>query len=227
MFYPDDNDKSRKKKSSPRISYEANYDYIDEGAESPAIMEKQEQDGKRIKTIAVLFCYLLFVVFGGLTTPFVPNAGAQILNIETRWDRVLFQTLQAHYHILHGIFLNIEDAELALDGAQSENEVFAIALRYGEIVTATSANLPQARAAADIRPEHASLARQMILVYESINAYAKNMETALVQQDEAAFDAAMTNREAAHETFVLFTGNLRAFSDMVKAQRDPVLFGEQ
>jgi len=64
----------------------------------------------------------------------------------------------------------------------------------------------------------------MILVYENINAYAKNMETALVQQDEKDFDAAIVNRTAAHETFVLFIKNLKAFSDMVKAQRGPVLF---
>lgn len=223
MFYYDDDNK--KKKNVPHTTYEANYDYTDE-SEGYAITEQREWDSRKIKTIAILFCYLLFVAFGGLTTPFIPNVGARIVNLETRWDRVLFQTLQAHYHVLHTLFLDIEETELALDAAQTENEVFAIALRYGEIVTATNANLPQARAAVDIRPEHASLARQMILVYESINAYAKNMETALVQQDEESFNTAVAHREAAHEAFVLFTGNLRAFSDMVKESRDPVLFGE-
>jgi len=74
-------------------------------------MERQEQDNKKIKTIAVLFCYLLFVAFGGLTTPFVPNEGAQVLNIE-----------------------------LALEGSETENEVFTLALRYGEIAIATESN---------------------------------------------------------------------------------------
>lgn len=223
MFYYDDQSKKSKKQKQEYVSYEANYDY-DDG--SFLYQDNQERNGKRIKTIAILFCYLLFVVFGGLTTPFIPNYGAQILSLETRWDRVLFQTLQSHYHVLHGLLLDIEDIEIKLETAQTENEVFSLALRYGEIVTATESNLPQARAAADIRPEHSSLAKQMILVYESLNAYAANMEMALVQQDEEIFNKALIKREAAFEAFSLFTRNLRAFSDMVKESRDPVLFGE-
>jgi len=217
--------KKNKKKTADFTEYEANYDYTDVIYDEETSL-RQEYSDKRVKTIAILFCYLLFVIFGGLTTPFIPNEGAQILPLDVRWDRVLFQTLQSHYHILNGMLIKIDDVEMALEDAQTENDVFAVSMLYAEIAKTANSNLPQARASADIRPQHAGLARQMVTVYEHLKEYSVNMENALLHQDEEAFEVALSRRDAAFAAFVLFETNLRSFSDLIMMKRDPVLFGD-
>ena len=165
-------------------------------------------------------------MFGVFSTSFVSNEigdkKPQIIDIETRENRVSYDKLKTQYFVLNRILtqITVTDREFM---ASSQDEFFIMSTKYQDYLPQIDKALPGAKALT-VETKYGSIKKQVETVYNDIAVFLQKMGAGLANKDLKSYEEAITWRDKAFYDFDQLRLNMIEFSKIVKV--DPEVFME-
>jgi len=211
----------KRKQKEDYLIFEADDHYAEE------YEVKEKGNGQLVKKIYnsrtltrvafALLAYIMFVVVGVLSTPFLYNEigyrTPEVVDIQTRIDRGHYREVRQHYIVIKSLLLRINQLDRQVASGNLDN--FYYSTKYGELLTGINENMAKLRGLY-VPTRFKTLQRQIEETYNGTAIFLQKMSEALATGNAQTLAEADSWRAQIYGQFEVLQENMFGFSRMVK-----------